>query len=261
MKMPGVSILLLFTVLIMSCSVDGPKLGKPAAGSEESLSDFPHWWSYYSQNIKFYKPFTAFDTDGTLIPRDSFMQKYSTGGFAVLKYINADTAIQYQLKSVGADVDEEIRNQLRASAYSDFKDFLKIGKPLKGFGFTSIDNRIFDAKTTKSKFVVMKFWFIGCLPCIAEMPELNAIVASNRKRDDVMFLSVAMDSANALKRFLKSKKFDYAIVAGKKSYLNDTLSLNGYPTHMLIDKHGNVAGICNNVDDLKEILRMYAISD
>ena len=69
----------------LSCSDSTTKLGTPAPGTKDALSDFPHWWSYHSKNIKFYKHFTPFDTDARMIPRDSFMQKYRTGEYAVLK--------------------------------------------------------------------------------------------------------------------------------------------------------------------------------
>lgn len=260
MKLPAIVTLSILSILSWSCARDGPKLGEPVAGTQESLSDFPHWWGYYSKNIKFYKHFTPFDTDARVMPADSFMQKYSTGDYAVWKYTSGDTAIQYQLKKLNASADENIRNQLRATAYSDFKDFLMVGKPLVGFGYKTIDGEVVDAVTTRDKFVVMKFWFIGCLPCIAEMPALNGIVANNRARKDVVFLSIAMDSENALQKFLKSRKFDYAVVGDKRSYLNDTLNINAYPTHMLIDKRGRIAGVCSNAEDLKEMLAAHAIA-
>ncbi|WP_353718949.1 TlpA disulfide reductase family protein [Dyadobacter sp. 676] len=253
--------LFLLSILALACSADRDKLGRPVEGTGNALADFPHWWNYHSKNIKFYKHFTPFDTDARVIPLDSFMQKYSTGEYAVLKYTLGDTAIQYKLKKIDSNMNETIRNQLRATAYSDYRDFLRVGKPLSGFGYKSIDGRVFDTATTKGKFVVMKFWFIGCLPCIAEMPGLNAIVASNRARKDVLFVSVAMDPQGALEKFLQKRKFDYAVVADKKSYLNDTLNINSYPTHMLIDKSGRVAGVCNHVDDLKEILAAHSIAN
>lgn len=254
-------VLLVILVCSLSCSNDRAKLGKPASGTQDALSDFAHWWSYHSKNIKFYKHFTPFDTDARAIPLDSFMQKYRTGEYAVLKYTQDDTTIQYQLKKPDANSEENIRNQLRATAYSDFRDFLKVGKPLEGFGYQSIDGRAFDRETTRNQFVVMKFWFIGCVPCIEEMPELNAIVAKNNARKDVVFLSVALDPQPALRKFLAGRKFDYAVVGDKKDYVADTLGINAFPTHLLIDKQGNVAGICSNVKDLKEMLADHSISE
>lgn len=256
---PVKMIILVLLACTLSCSDNGTELGKPAPGTKEALSDFAHWWSYHSKNIKFYKHFTPFDTDARVIPLDSFMQKYRTGTYAVLKYTQGDTAIQYQLKTLDAGSEENIRNQLRATAYGDFRDFLKIGKPLEGFGYQSIDGHTFDAQNTRNKFVVMKFWFIGCQPCVAEMPELNEIVAQNRARKDVVFLSVALDTAPALRKFLTRKRFDYAVVGDKKDYVADTLNVNMFPTHMLIDKQGNVAGVCNNVNDLKEMLAAHLV--
>ncbi|MBO9616243.1 MAG: TlpA family protein disulfide reductase [Dyadobacter sp.] len=257
----GKIILLLLLTCCLSCSEDRAKLGKPAPGTKDALSDFSHWWSYHSGNIKFYKHFIPLDTDTRVVPLDSFMQKYSTGDYAVLKYTQGDTTIQYQLKKLDAGSEENIRNQLRATAYSDFKDFLKIGKPLEGFNYQSIDGQAFDSKTTRDKFVVVKFWFIGCQPCVAEMPELNAIVAKNSARKDVIFLSIALDAQPALRKFLTNRRFDYAVVGDKKDYVADTLGVNAFPTHMLLDKQGRVAGICSNVKDLKEMLAGYFIAN
>jgi peroxiredoxin len=254
-------VLLILLTSCLSCSDDRAKLGKPAPGTKDALSDFSHWWSYHSSNIKFYKHFTPFDTDAGIIPLDSFMQKYRTGDYAVLKYTQGDTIIQYQLKKLDAGTEENIQNQLRATAYGDFKDFLKIGKPLEGFSYQAIDGRGFDYQATRDKFVVVKFWFIGCQPCIAEMPELNAIVAKNTARDDVIFLSIALDSQPALRKFLTNRRFDYAVVGDKKSYVIDTLGMNAFPTHMLIDKQGRVAGICSDVKDLKEMLAAHFIEN
>lgn len=254
-------ILLVLLSCSLSCSDDRAKLGKPAPGTKDALSDFSHWWAYHSSNIKFYKHFTPFDTDARVIPLDSFMQKYRTGEYAVLKYTQGDTTIQYQLKKLDTSSEENIRNQLRATAYGDFKDFLKIGKPLEGFGYQSIDGRTFDSKAIRDKFLVMKFWFIGCQPCIAEMPELNAIVNKNSTRTDVVFLSIALDPRPALQKFLANRRFDYAVVGDKKGYVIDTLSVNTFPTHMLLDKQGHVAGICSNIKDLKEMLAGHLIAN
>ena len=241
-------------ILIVSCSDNKARLGKPVAGTSTAMSDFPHFWSYYSNHIKFYKDFEAFDTNAQQIPADSFMVKYKTGKYAVYKYIARDSVIQYQLEALKPDVAEDIRNQLPSLAYTDYNYYNKRGKPLAGFNYVDVDNNSYTTGNTHGKYVVMKFWFIGCVPCVAEMPGLNEIVAKNKDRSDVVFISIALDSEKALRKFLTKRRFDYKTVGNKNDYVIDTLRISQFPTHLVINKDGKVMGVCNSAKELKELL-------
>lgn len=250
---------ILSAILAASCTDNKFKLGKPVAGTSTAMSDFAHFWSYYSNNLKFYKDFEAFDTDARQIPADSFMAKYSTGQFAVYKYMARDTVVQYKLEKLKTDAEENIKNQLRAQAYTDYHYYLKRGKPLAGFNYVDLDGDSYTQNNTHGKYVVMKFWFIGCKPCIAEMPELNKIVAKNKDRDDVVFLSLALDSEQALKKFLTRQRFDYKTVGNKNDYVIDTLAISQFPTHLVINKDGKVMGVCNSSKELKDLLTRTSV--
>jgi thiol-disulfide isomerase/thioredoxin len=117
-----------------------------------------------------------------------------------------------------------------------------------------LDGKSYTPENTRGKYVVMKFWFIGCVPCVEEMPELNEIVAKNKDRDDVIFLSIALDPEPALRKFLAKKQFDYKTVGNKSAYVADTLLINQFPTHLVIGKDGNVLGVCSWVKELKGLL-------
>jgi peroxiredoxin len=257
-KLPKI-IFVLSLMLAASCSDDKVKLGKPVVGTGTAMSDFSHFWSYYSKHLKFYKDFEAFDTDSKPMPADSFMAKYGTGQYAVYKYIARDSVIQYKLEKLKPDAEETIKNQLRSLAYTDYHYYQKREKPLTGFHFTDLDGKLYTPENTRGKYVVMKFWFIGCVPCVAEMPELNEMVAKNKDRDDVVFLSIAPDSEEALKKFLTKQRFDYKTVANKKHYIIDTLAINQFPTHLVIDKDGKVMGLCNSSKELKDLISQTSI--
>ncbi|KAA6439348.1 TlpA family protein disulfide reductase [Dyadobacter flavalbus] len=241
-------------VLIFACAPDGNRLGKPVSGTSEAASGFNNWWKYHSRNIRFYEDFTPFDTRSSVIPLDSFMAKYATGQYIVLKYVGRDAAVQYKLQNLEPNADENIRNTLKSVAYSDFQDYQQLGKVLPDFHFTDINGNRYTAQNTKGKFVILKCWFIGCKPCVAEMPELNKLVASKSNRDDMLFLSLAFDSEQELKSFLARRKFDYKVVGNQKTYLNQTLNIRGYPTHMVINKEGLVERICNSAPALRTVL-------
>ncbi|WP_171037861.1 TlpA family protein disulfide reductase [Dyadobacter luticola] len=248
------SLMLVASVIFAACSNDKVELGKPVVGSGEAYANFANYWQYYSNHLKFYKNFEAFDTDARQMPADSFMAKYSTGKYAVYKYIARDTVVQYKLEKLKPDVEENIINQLRAQAFTDYRSYQKKGKPLVGFNYVDLDGKSYTPENTRGKFVIMKFWFVGCVPCVQEMPELNEIVAKNKNRNDILFLSIALDPEPNLRKFLAKTKFDYKTVGNKKDYVADTLLINQFPTHLVIGKDGNVMGVCSWVRELKDML-------
>jgi thiol-disulfide isomerase/thioredoxin len=247
-------ILVVTTMFVAGCSDSKVELGKPVAGTSTAYANFTNYWSYYSKNLKFYKDFEAFDTDARQIPADSFMAKYGTGKYAVYKYIARDTVVQYKLEKLKSDAEDNIKNQTRSQAYTDYNFYKKRDKPLPGFNYVDVDGKHYTPENTRGKYVVMKFWFIGCVPCVEEMPELNKIVAKNKDRDDVIFLSIALDPEPALRKFLAKKQFDYKTVGNKSAYISDTLLINQFPTHLVIGKDGNVMGVCSWVRELKDLL-------
>ncbi|NIJ54461.1 TlpA family protein disulfide reductase [Dyadobacter arcticus] len=253
-KLP-ITIFLLSIIWVAGCSEDKDKLGTPVAGTEMAMSDFAHFWSYYSNHVKFYKDFETFNTDSKPMPADSFMARYKTGEYVVLKYMARDTVIQYKLEKLKPNVEDNIKNQLRSQAFTDYNFYKKRGKPLDGLNFTDLNGKVYNPKNTLGKYVVMKFWFIGCVPCVEEMPELNEMVAKNKDRDDVVFLGIALDPEKALNKFLTKKRFDYHVIGNKNDYVMDTLKINQFPTHLVIDKEGKVMGLCNSSRELKDLIK------
>jgi len=70
------------------------------------------------------------------------------------------------------------------------------------------------------------------------MPELNAI----RKKADlsrVVFLSLGLDSAPAIMKFLKTNRFEYIALTDSKA-IHGAYKIASCPTSMVIDKNGIV---------------------
>ena len=55
---------------------------------------------------------------------------------------------------------------------------------------------------------MLNFWFIGCKPCVAEIPDLNKI-KEKFKDKDVAFFAVTFDSKKKLEEFVIKKPFDF----------------------------------------------------
>lgn len=111
--------------------------------------------------------------------------------------------------------------------------------PAKPFSGASLDGNKLDLTALKGKVVVLNFWFIGCGPCRAEIPGLNQLV-KEFKGKDVIFIAFASDEETELREFLKTRPFDYQIVA-KGFDVSEDYQVTSWPTHVIIDREGNVA--------------------
>jgi thiol-disulfide isomerase/thioredoxin len=109
--------------------------------------------------------------------------------------------------------------------------------------FTDLKGNLYNESNLKNKVIVINYWFINCVPCRQEMPELNKIVDYYKNNSSVVFLGISLDSKDELINALKSFDFNYNIIPNSNSFL-DSLHLDGYPSHEVIDKAGKVIFSC-----------------
>ena len=113
------------------------------------------------------------------------------------------------------------------------------GKEPPRFVVNTLADKEVDLATLKGKIVVVNFWFVGCKPCIQEMPELNELTEAFKGKE-VEFLAFALDSEDRLERFLEEKEFLYEVVPDARATARE-YKISGYPSHMIIDQEGTVA--------------------
>ena len=103
----------------------------------------------------------------------------------------------------------------------------------------------------EGKIVVIKCWYISCVACIEEFPELNKLVEQNKPyKDDIVFISFAFDSRERLKSFLEKRRFEYLVIPDAEDFISDSLLVDTYPTHILLDRKGKVVLYANDIHDL-----------
>lgn len=106
----------------------------------------------------------------------------------------------------------------------------------------------------RDKIVVMNLWGTFCLPCVKEIPKLNALV-EEYKGKDVVFLAPTPENKLVLEEFLRNTAFKYQVLpdalrgvirqyALKKKVVlptdnPDEFTVN-YPTHLVIDRDGTI---------------------
>ena len=113
-----------------------------------------------------------------------------------------------------------------------------IGTEAKGFKTTDMDGNSVNLSDMKGSVVAVNFWFIGCKPCIMEMPELNDMV-KKFDGENVKFIAVALDSKGSLRAFEEKREFNYNIVPDGRS-VAQLYNIQGYPTHCIIDQDGKI---------------------
>jgi len=96
----------------------------------------------------------------------------------------------------------------------------------------------------KGKPTLINLWFTSCIPCIREMPVLNAMKSKNKYRFN--FLSITMDSEPKVNRFLKKHKFDFDHIVDSKE-LTTKLGFRHFPMNIFLDKEGRIVLIKNSV--------------
>jgi len=113
------------------------------------------------------------------------------------------------------------------------------GKHIPDFEAQTVLGKKFNSKDMQGKVVVLNFWFIDCLPCIAELPALNMLVR-DFKNKNVEFLAFTHDTKKRLDTaFFKKYKFDFNIFPGDSTVIKQFGEM-GYPNTYIIDKNGKV---------------------
>ncbi len=213
------------------------------------FSDFSRFWTYYKSNIRLNEEFLAYDTSGKLIEKLVFLKSLSNGDFQPI-LINPTDTVRYKLVLNPVNADADIRSTLNIEAKQKLDEYLKEGDPLPTFRFETLTGEVYTPNDIKGKLLVIKCWFIACVPCVKEMPELNRLVSRYNSKKDIIFLSLALDGKSSLLDFLKKTKFDYQVVASQGPYMEEKLSVSYYPTHILV-KSGKIIKIAENVQELE----------
>ncbi|MCX6237870.1 MAG: TlpA disulfide reductase family protein [Bacteroidia bacterium] len=247
-------LLLLCLLIIVSCS-EKADYGQPDVNVESLQKDFMKWWTYYYERIDLSSNFTAVDTLSNKISKAVFLQSLTTGKYIPVKLTSKDTSVVcYKLFQLNQKDDNRTGETIKNASIEEYERFKMEGQQFPKFNYADLNGKQYTNENTKGKFVVLKCWFIRCTTCVAEFPELNEMVNQYKDRKDVVFVSLAWDNAADLKEFLLKKPFNYATVSVQKSYFRDTLNVNSFPIHYLIDKEGKIVKIVSTAKRLKVIL-------
>ena len=214
---------LLFLVLLIistACQPSSkPKTSKSAKIIEQL--DFMKWWTYHNENIRLSRDFVAFDENFSEITKASFLQQLTYGDFIPRKLKGKEDQDYYQLHPLGDSIDADIIRTIRRAGVTAYRQYQMEGQAFPEFEFTDLNGKIYNNENTRGKTIVIKCWFIACQPCVAEIPHLNVLVEEYQNNEDILFISLASDSKEALTKFLEKQPFSYAVVPGQSAFMTN----------------------------------------
>lgn len=104
------------------------------------------------------------------------------------------------------------------------------------FSLVDIEGRSHQLENYRGKWVLVNIWATWCPPCVAEMPELEAL---HKSRNDLAVLGVSVDGepAGKVTDFAGKLNITYPIIVGNLS-IAQPFAPKGFPTTILYDGNG-----------------------
>lgn len=222
----------------------------PQVNPMELQSDFMKWWTYHSNTIMLSSDFDGIDEQSNAVGKKEFLEKLGTGKYIPLRLASDSGVETYKLFLLDSSAHDGIGDTMGNESMTNLKHFNMEGMPFPDFDFIDLAGNRYNKQTTQGKILILKTWFIACKACIEEFPELNNLVQHYNKRDDLTFLSLALDTQAELEEFLKKRKFTYPVVAEQKEFIMGKLDLQIYPSHLIIDQNGSISKVVNKASEM-----------
>lgn len=248
------SIIFLLLFLVSASIFGQAKFGNPEVDSIQIQNKFSDWWTYQSKNIMLSRDYVALDTDSKEISKETFLNELTNGNYIPIRLKSEDSIYYYKLFKIQPNSDTSIKATINQEAFDAVKNFEMEGKPFPNFSFKDLNGNLVTNESMKGKIIVIKCWYIHCAACIKEFPEVNQLTEKYKDRKDILFISLAEDTPEQLKVFLARKPLSYSVIPNMKTYMNETLNLNAFPTHFILNKEGSIAKVLNNYKSLEVAL-------
>jgi peroxiredoxin len=248
------SISLIIAFLISNICAAQNKFGNAEIDPIQIQKNFGEWSAYQSKNIMLSRDFVALDLLSKEITKESFLDQLTNGNCIPIRLKSEDSIYYYKLFKINPNSDSSIKATINQIGFDALKNYKMEGTAFPKFSFKDLNGNEVSNETMKGKIIVIKCWYIHCTPCIREFPQVNRLVREYKDRNDILFVSLAEDSPEQLKAFLAKKQLSYTVIPDMKIYMNETLDLNAFPTHFILNKEGLIAKVLPNFDSLEVAL-------
>jgi peroxiredoxin len=88
------------------------------------------------------------------------------------------------------------------------------------------------------RHTLLSFYFSGCVPCIQEVPALNAY---REAHPELNYVAITFDPAVDARRFVSERKLNWPVIADAGHFLN-AAGVRSFPGYMLVAPDGRILG-------------------
>lgn len=186
-----------------------------------------------------------------------FMKIMMSNEFIPEPYVDEHKSVKAFVLRKASDDEKAMMLKMQSEMGMDQEKSALIGTQAVDFNAVDLKGKKYNLSELKGKVVVLNFWFVECKPCVMEMPDLNELVDEFNGKE-VIFLAIAMNKKEQLKKFLKTTDFIYKVISNGQS-ISESYGIKGFPTNVIIDQIGVIQyvstgiGPNNKANLLKEI--------
>jgi peroxiredoxin len=111
------------------------------------------------------------------------------------------------------------------------------GQPLPATSLTTLAGESWTPVAKDGRYMLLSFYFDECVPCIAEIPALNAYAHAH---PEMRVLAVTFDEAASARKFRATHHLAWPIAPDAQAFI-DALGIRTYPTLLLVRLDGTLA--------------------
>jgi thiol-disulfide isomerase/thioredoxin len=160
----------------------------------------------------------------------------ATGVVLIILIICAGGYFVY--KQVSKNSLEQIKTDLLPPSFPEKSRIAIYGRADYSWPLRTLDGRETTLSEFRDKVVFINLWATWCMPCVAEMPNIQSLYDS-LKSERVAFLVISNEPKETVKKFLNDKKFTFPVYLCNKE-LPSVFKTMGIPATFILSRDGSV---------------------
>lgn len=120
-----------------------------------------------------------------------------------------------------------------------------VGKFAPDFTLQTIDGQSVTLSSLRGKSILLNYWVTWCIPCLEEMPSIQALYQEYQSKDLVVLSvnGIAQDDLDKVQATLSEYAVTYPVVLDENDTVYKSYWLGFMPTSFFIDKQGVIRHI------------------